>query len=165
MFFSAIFCSAQNYSKAIIHAIDTSYHDNKEKDVCLHKVFVQNQKNIYELFELKNRKEEFSFVCRYLGSDSSLYSVFSNYGSAAGVTRLFYIRESDVQIFESEPLYEYDIPIYTSFNRKSHFIRIISFKNGDCGELESKQVNEYLRQNNIVNEENLLIVFKQPIDI
>lgn len=136
----SVACHSQNFSRSYILAVDTSYINLQDKNVCLHKVLIKNENKISELLEIKNSYEDFAFTCQYLGNDGLRYIVFSNYGSASGITWLYYLRESDSQVFESEPIYEYEIPIIASYDIDHPFIRIISFKEGDCGYLTNKNL-------------------------
>lgn len=135
--------SQEALSKKIIHIIDTSYHNVDENDICLHKLLIMNEKGIYELFEIRNRLEDFVFKCIFLSCENSLFIVFENYGSSAGISKLYYIRESDYKIFESDPLYEYEIPIYRSFDDGLEIFKSVSFRKGECGNLENRNVKSF----------------------
>jgi hypothetical protein len=133
-------CFSQNDKKCVLHIIDTSYHNNDDAFVVKHKILISENRSYTEVLSILNYSEDFYFVCSYIDSIENNYFVFCNYGSSAGISKLFYIAPNLKSIFESPSLFEFEIPLYTSFTKDSSAIRIISFKDGNCGILINKKV-------------------------
>lgn len=136
-------CYSQSDAKYVLHIIDTSYHNNDDSFIVNHKILVKNGNSFSEVLSILNYSEDFYIVCSYLDSSDCAYFVFCNYGSAAGVSKVYYIDPKSKSVFESSSLFEYEIPLYTSFTKGSSEIRMMSFKDGDCGKITSKRVELY----------------------
>lgn len=143
MLCSSFYCFSQSDARFILHVIDTSYHNNDESFMCNHKILIMNGKEYSEVLSIFNYSDNFYFVCSYFDSSDYVYFVFCNYGSSAGISKAYFVEPTSESIYESSALFEYDVPIYTSFTKGDLEFRTITFKKGECGTNTSKKVELY----------------------
>lgn len=143
-------CYSQSSANYILHVIDTSYHNNDDSFVVKHKILIKSGNCYSEVLSILNYSEDFYFVCYYIDNDDCTYFVFSNYGSSAGISKVYFINPKLKSIFESSSLFEFEIPIYNSFTKDSLEVKLVSFKDGDCGVIKGKKVDLYQNSEQLI---------------
>jgi hypothetical protein len=123
----------------IIYLIDSTVENCKEQP-CNHLVVYQIENRYFELLKVNAYADDFVYKGNLILEDNIQYFLFSSYGSAAGVTKLFYIDKLTHNVFETDYFLEYEIPMYYSMNTNTLTISCISFSSDDCGIVKDRKV-------------------------
>jgi len=130
-----------NYAQTnrILYLIDSNV-ENCMEHPCNHMVVYQIENRYIELLNVNAYADDFTYKGQLIIEDNTHYFLFSSYGSAAGVTKLFYIDKSTLNVFETDYFLEYEMPMYYSMNTSTSSISCISFSTDDCGIIKDRKV-------------------------
>ncbi|MCX6270036.1 MAG: hypothetical protein NTU44_02250 [Bacteroidetes bacterium] len=128
---SVVISQTINYN--IIIAYD-SLNDNTSNGFVNYHVYLKTKTGeLFNVLNIDNYRDEFKFNCIITDTINNPFVVFTNYGSAAGVTMVFILDIINKVVYRTPNLMEDYYPILQTFDLLNKVIKCVLFDINDCG--------------------------------
>lgn len=134
-----VIISSGLFSQGINNQVIVGYSqatDTNVKENVYHQVFFKNTKGeIFAILDINNYQSDFIFNCLNIDTNNIQYVIFTNYGLAAGVTKIIVIDIANKILYQTPLMAENYYPIVQSFDPHKMVLKFIVFDESNCGKL------------------------------
>lgn len=139
---------SQTKTVKFIHVVDTAF---QFENSFTQKIYLESDGKYTELFSVVNALEDFKYYCTFCDNFNNQFICFSNYGSAAGITKFYIVEPSSGNVYESKFFAEYETPLIPSFNAADLSLACFVFST-DCGKIEVRFLEKMKKNDLILNK-------------